>query len=68
MIRPHLGTLVPALLEAVAGLEHKALSYTAVRTTTDEDRDRWGRRHKSLLEMSVDESLQIIDVFNISIN
>ena len=38
MIRPHLGTLVPALLEAIAGLEHQALSFTSVRTTSEDDR------------------------------
>uniref|UniRef100_A0A6A7FWF3 Proteasome-associated protein ECM29 homolog n=2 Tax=Hirondellea gigas TaxID=1518452 RepID=A0A6A7FWF3_9CRUS len=41
MIRPHLGTLVPALLEAIAGLEHQSLSYTSVRTASDDDRDRF---------------------------
>ena len=35
MVRPHLGTLVPALLEALSGLEHQALNYTSVRVDDD---------------------------------
>lgn len=38
-MKPHLGTLVPALLEALSGLEHQALSYTSVRLD-DDDREK----------------------------
>lgn len=39
LVRPHLGTLVPALLEALSGLESQALSYTSVRLN-DDDREK----------------------------
>ncbi|XP_076034919.1 proteasome adapter and scaffold protein ECM29-like isoform X2 [Oratosquilla oratoria] len=39
MVRPHLGTLVPALLEALSGLESQSLSYTSVRLD-DSDREK----------------------------
>ncbi|XP_045609918.2 proteasome adapter and scaffold protein ECM29 isoform X1 [Procambarus clarkii] len=39
MVRPHLGTLIPALLEALSGLESQALSYTSVRLN-DDDREK----------------------------
>jgi len=39
LIKPHLGLLVPALLEAVAGLEMPELSYVATRQTSDESRE-----------------------------
>ncbi|XP_071525915.1 proteasome adapter and scaffold protein ECM29 [Panulirus ornatus] len=39
LVKPHLGVLVPALLEALSGLESQALSYTSVRLN-DEDREK----------------------------
>ncbi|CAL4121852.1 unnamed protein product, partial [Meganyctiphanes norvegica] len=39
MVRPHLGTLIPALLEALSGLESSSLSYTSNRLNED-DRER----------------------------
>lgn len=39
MVRPHLGTLVPSLLEALSGLEPQTISYTAVRVD-DESREK----------------------------
>ncbi|XP_066988430.1 proteasome adapter and scaffold protein ECM29 [Macrobrachium rosenbergii] len=39
LVKPHLGTLVPALLEALSGLESQALSYTSVRLN-EEDREK----------------------------
>lgn len=39
MVKPHLGTLIPALLEALSGLESQALSYTSVRLNED-DREK----------------------------
>ena len=39
LVRPQLGQLVPPLLEAVAGLEHQVLGYSATRAS-EEDRDR----------------------------
>ncbi|KAA0196167.1 hypothetical protein HAZT_HAZT009587 [Hyalella azteca] len=59
MIRLHLGTLVPALLEAIAGLEHKALSYTAVRTTAEDDRDR-----VDSLRVAASRSTPMMDTLN----
>lgn len=39
LVKPHLGALVPALLEALSGLESQALSYTSVRLN-DDDREK----------------------------
>lgn len=39
MVKPHLGTLIPALLEALSGLESQSLSYTSVRLNED-DREK----------------------------
>ena len=39
LVKPHLGSLVPALLEALSGLESQALSYTSVRLN-EEDREK----------------------------
>ncbi|KAF2363099.1 Proteasome component Ecm29 [Trinorchestia longiramus] len=59
MIRLHLGTLVPALLEAIAGLEHKSVSYTAIRTTAEEDRDRFDS-----LRVAASRSTPMMDTLN----
>ncbi|KAB7502624.1 Proteasome-associated protein ECM29-like protein [Armadillidium nasatum] len=58
MVRPHLGTLVPALLEALSGLEHQAITYTAVRMD-DESREKL-----DMARVAAAKSTPIMDTLN----
>ncbi|MCL4116473.1 UNVERIFIED_CONTAM: hypothetical protein GTU68_001151, partial [Idotea baltica] len=58
MVRPHLGTLVPALLEALSGLEHQAVSYTAVRMDDD------NREILDTARVAVSKSTPMMDTLN----
>lgn len=58
LVKPHLGTLVPALLEALSGLESQALSYTSVRLN-DEDREKL-----DMARVSAARSTPMMDTLN----